>query len=77
MPRRGVLPPPAGAPAGWYPDPFGQPAQRYYDGRGWTDHLAVHAPALRPAAVPHRTLPIEVALGAIAVLAASLLGARS
>ena len=76
MPRRGVLPPPAGAPAGWYPDPFGQPAQRYYDGRGWTDHLAVNAPALRPAAVPHRTLPIEAALGAIAVLAASLLVAR-
>jgi membrane protease YdiL (CAAX protease family) len=72
----GVLPPPGGAPAGWYPDPFGLPGQRYYDGRGWTDHVAAPAPALRQGSGPHRTLPIEVAFGAIAVLAASLLGAR-
>lgn len=24
-------------PAGWYPDPSGQPAQRYWDGRTWTN----------------------------------------
>jgi hypothetical protein len=25
-------------PAGWYPDPSGAPAQRYFDGVSWTDH---------------------------------------
>ena len=32
------LPPPgpAGAPQGWYPDPSGAQAQRYWDGRQWT-----------------------------------------
>jgi TM2 domain-containing membrane protein YozV len=29
------LPPP-----GWYPDPNGAPAQRYFDGTKWTDQLA-------------------------------------
>jgi hypothetical protein len=27
---------PVGAPPGWYPDPSGQPVQRYFDGRQWT-----------------------------------------
>jgi hypothetical protein len=26
--------------AGWYPDPLGQPRLRWYDGMGWTDHIA-------------------------------------
>ena len=32
------LPPPgpAGGPPGWYPDPSGAQAQRYWDGRQWT-----------------------------------------
>src|SRR3954469_9418866 len=29
---------PAATPAGWYPDNTGQ--QRYWDGNGWTDHVA-------------------------------------
>ena len=29
----------AGGQAGWYPDPGGSPALRYYDGSAWTDHL--------------------------------------
>ncbi|OBF21589.1 hypothetical protein A5727_08725 [Mycobacterium sp. ACS4331] len=33
------LPPPAPA-AGWYPDPNGNPTQRYFDGSKWTDQLA-------------------------------------
>jgi streptogramin lyase len=40
--------PPAGAPhasrfdvpAGWYEDPRGGPQYRYWDGEGWTDHIA-------------------------------------
>jgi Protein of unknown function (DUF2510) len=27
-------------PAGWHPDPSGQPGQRYYDGQRWTEHFA-------------------------------------
>ena len=27
-------------PPGWYPDPNGAPAQRYFDGTKWTDQLA-------------------------------------
>jgi membrane protease YdiL (CAAX protease family) len=74
-PRRipGVpLPPPTGAPAGWYPDPFGAPGRRYFDGRAWTGHAA--RASADPA--PHPTLPIRAALGALAVLAASLIAAR-
>lgn len=25
--------------AGWYPDPSGQPAQRYWDGAAWSEHV--------------------------------------
>jgi hypothetical protein len=28
------------APAGWYPDPYGQAAQRYFDGQQWTSYTA-------------------------------------
>ena len=34
--------------AGWYPDPSGAAAQRYWDGQQWTENyapLAVHQPA--------------------------------
>lgn len=29
-------PPTASVPPGWYPDPSGQPGQRYWDGANWT-----------------------------------------
>jgi hypothetical protein len=38
------LPPP-----GWYPDPSGVAAQRYWDGREWT---AVNVPSMSPFAPP-------------------------
>ncbi|ODR17477.1 hypothetical protein BHQ23_26260 [Mycobacterium gordonae] len=37
--------PPAAIPPGWYPDPSGQPGQRYWDGAAWT-HFT-HPPAPR------------------------------
>jgi uncharacterized protein DUF2510 len=30
----------AAAPAGWYPDPTGQAAQRYWSGTAWTDQVS-------------------------------------
>jgi hypothetical protein len=38
-------------PPGWYPDPSGQPGQRYFDGLRWTRHFAPHAPAAPATAV--------------------------
>ena len=35
QPRAAALPPP-----GWHPDPWGQAAQRYWDGASWTQHTA-------------------------------------
>jgi hypothetical protein len=29
-----------GVPAGWFPDPTGHAERRYWDGTGWTDHVA-------------------------------------
>ncbi|MFO7162663.1 hypothetical protein MHAS_01607 [Mycolicibacterium hassiacum DSM 44199] len=31
--------PPTGQPPGWYPDPHDASALRYFDGRGWTEHV--------------------------------------
>lgn len=61
------LPPPSTAPAGWYPDPDGR-GQRYFDGHRW-------AP-MPPAREDHPTLPIAVALGALAVLVVSLVAGK-
>ena len=35
----GALPP-----AGWYPDPYGSPQERWWDGTGWTQHMNTAAP---------------------------------
>ena len=35
--------------AGWFPDPGGQPGQRYYDGRRWTQHFVPTPPPSAPA----------------------------
>lgn len=42
-------------PAGWYPDPHGNPGQRYWDGQHWLDS---NMPAQAAA-----QLPVEQALG--------------
>lgn len=35
-----VMPLPTSLPPGWYPDPAGVPAMRYWNGRAWTVHRA-------------------------------------
>jgi hypothetical protein len=34
--------------SGWYPDPNGLPAQRWWDGTAWTEHSAPIPPAFPP-----------------------------
>jgi DNA uptake protein ComE-like DNA-binding protein len=41
---------PPGSPPGWYPDPGGQPFQRWWNGTTWTD--ATHPPPQAPTAAP-------------------------
>jgi hypothetical protein len=72
------LPPPSSAPAGWYSDPDGRPGSRYFDGRHWAPPT-VFVPAsttLAPPAEPHPSLPVVAAIGALAILLASLVGGR-
>ncbi len=38
-PPPAMPPPPTGRPVGWYPDPGGEAAWRWWDGRQWTAHL--------------------------------------
>lgn len=36
---------------GWYPDPHGEPRERYWDGHTWTDQtrpMVISIPAKRP-----------------------------
>jgi hypothetical protein len=43
-----------GAPPGWYDDPTGSGAQRWWDGQRWTDHRrGAQAPAQHPGAAPY------------------------
>jgi hypothetical protein len=42
----------SGATPGWYPDPSGQAAWRYWDGSAWTAHQSPASPAPSPAPVP-------------------------
>lgn len=65
-----ALPPPAPpvAPAGWYPDPA-TGGFRYFDGQSWVSGGLVPG-GDRPE--PHPDLPLPVALGALAILAVSL-----
>jgi hypothetical protein len=74
--------PPPPTPAGWYPDPAGQPGLRYFDGQRWTDHrhaaeaIGVAHPGGAPkrGALPTRSLrwagvPVVVVVGTSALTA--------
>ena len=45
---------PPSTPAGWYPDPNGAPAQRYWDGMQWTEHQAGIPTPPPPAPAPEK-----------------------
>ena len=70
--------PPRSAPAGWYPDPYGGVYARYYDGYRWTPYVALPGSLPGPPQVeePHPELPLPMAIGAIGILAASLIASR-
>ena len=66
------LPPPAIAPAGWYPDPV-TGGLRYFDGVRWQGGAVSTANPFRVEAVEeHPDLPLPAALGALVVLVVSL-----
>lgn len=44
-------------PAGWYPDPYGAPFERWWDGAGWTEHTTTPA-AAEPVAEPAPYQPV-------------------
>jgi membrane protease YdiL (CAAX protease family) len=69
------LPPPTVAPAGWYPDPLGGGAPRYFDGREWAPPEPP-GPSLSPPTPPHPSLPVAAGAGALVILLASLVGGR-
>lgn len=46
---------------GWYPDPAGQPGQRYHDGQRWTQHFTPTPPAAP--APPVQAVAVAVANG--------------
>ena len=50
------------SPPGWYPDPSGQPGQRYHDGHRWTKHFTP-APPPAPAPAPAPSVAVAVSAG--------------
>ena len=63
------------APAGWYP--WGANAVRWWDGAGWTDHVAYKGgTAARPPRPPHSRHPLPFAVGALGVILVSLVASR-
>jgi membrane protease YdiL (CAAX protease family) len=65
------LPPPSAAPAGWYPDPA-TGGRRYFDGVKWVSPEAGGAGFVLEHRDEHPTLPVAAAVGAVAILVASL-----
>jgi len=59
-------------PTGWFPDPWNQAGLRYWDGRTWTGLTA----ASSPVKLPHPSLPVRAAWGAVLTLVVSLVASR-
>lgn len=55
---------------GWYPDPWYPRGLRYWDGRQWTTYVG------RRTRLPHPTLPLAVAIGALVALAVPIVSSR-
>ena len=64
-----TLPPPSRPAAGWFPDPWGSGAVRYWDGEGWTPYVAKPKGA-QPLAEPE--IPLRAGMVGLAVLLGSL-----
>jgi hypothetical protein len=50
--------------AGWFPDPTGQPGQRYFDGYRWTQHFAPTPPPFVQAPAPAVAVAVSSGGGA-------------
>ncbi|MCU1365502.1 MAG: hypothetical protein JWN39_1141, partial [Ilumatobacteraceae bacterium] len=62
----------APTPPGWFPDPWGAPAVRYWNGVHWTGNLAVAPWPVAPPKPAFPTLPISAAVIVLVATAASL-----
>src|SRR5215218_1606204 len=60
-------------PPGWFPDPLGGFALRYWDGVRWTDRTAVPAGAVPERREPFGTIPYPAALIMLLGTAVSLI----
>jgi len=67
---------PAPTPPGWFPDPAGGVALRYWDGVRWTEQMALPTGLIAPPKAPLPTLPVRAALIMLAATAASLIADR-
>lgn len=64
---------PMPTPPGWFPDPHGGIALRYWDGVRWTDRLAVPAGAVPQPREPFRTIPYQAAVMMLVATGVSLI----
>ena len=48
---------------GWYPDPSGQPGQRYFDGQRWTKHFTPTPPRMLVTPAPAPSVAVAVSAG--------------
>jgi hypothetical protein len=66
--------PPTTAPPGWYPDPSGAHAVRWWDGTAWTDHAASPPSSPSPASPSAPIAEVRPAWRWILYVAAVILG---
>jgi hypothetical protein len=59
---------PGGPAAGWYADPWDSSSLRYWDGAGWTEHVAAGAAPIAPVSATPASRRADVVLGAGGVL---------